>query len=188
MWRRCAAAPPGGMRSSHVVAPSSYVRHSRRDPPLDGSLRGFLATPVHHALAPLHRRRRRVAAPWGPPPSPHRPCAQRRRRTEAPLGLHLPPCCICCIGLGLCRLLLSPPFAFLFPCTWLTTIGKKQGRGEKLVCAPEIVPVVLCCCFFFSFSQSKIGFASPSRSSRSSSTLPKDEVVAAPSRLQRRRS
>jgi len=144
MWQRCAAAPPGGMRSSHVVAPSSYVRHSRRDPPLDGSLQGFLATPVHHALAPLHRHRRRVAAPWGSPPSRHRPCARRRRRTEAPPRLHLQAPSLSAHRIGSLQ---APLSALFFPCTWLTTEEIRVGR--ETLCAPEIVPAVLCCCSFF---------------------------------------
>jgi len=52
-----------------------------------------------------------VAAPWGPPPSPHRPCVRRHRRIEAPLRLHL-------------QAPLSA-LSFFSPCTWLTTLGKR---------------------------------------------------------------
>ena len=59
-------------------------------------------------------------------------------------------------------------------------------EGRETVCAPEIVPAVLCCCSFFPDQRS--GLHRPAIRRRSSSTLPKDEVVAAPTRLQRRRS
>jgi len=36
---------------------------------------------------------------------------------------------------------------FFFPCTWLTTEEIRVGR--ETLCAPEIVPAVLCCCSFF---------------------------------------
>ena len=157
MWRRCAAAPPGGMRSSHVIAPSSYVRHSRRDPPLDGSLRGFLATPVHHALAPLHRHRRRVAVPWGPPPSPHRPCARRRRRTEAPLGMHLQSPSLSSHRIGS----LQAPLSALFFSVHVAHHAREDIRkGRETVCAPKIVPAVLCCCSFF-FPDQRSGLHRP---------------------------
>ena len=159
MWRCCAAAPPGGMRSSHVVAPSSYVRHSRRDPPLDGSLQGFLATPVHHALAPLHRHRRWVAAPWGSPPSRHRPCARRRRRTEAPPRLHLQAPSLSAHRIGSLQAPLSALFfqAHGSPCS-----GRDKGGEGNSMCTRDCTrgPLLL-----FFFSRSEIGFASPCRSS-----------------------
>ena len=57
-----------------------------------------------------------------------------------------------------CRLLLSPPFLF-FPVHVAHHAREEIREGRETVCAPEIVPAVLCCYSFF--SRSEIGFASP---------------------------
>ena len=148
-----------------------------------------LATPVHHALAPLHRRCRRVAAPWGPPPSPHRPCAgavaEQRCRSDCtymlllslPIGLGLcrfllsPP-----IGLGLCRLL-SPPFLF-FRAHGSPRSGRDKGGEGNSMCTRDCTrgPLLL---FFFFLIRDRVCVALPFVTA-SSSTPSKDEVVAEP--------
>ena len=112
MWRRCATAPPGAMRSSRVAASSSYVR---RDLPLNGSPRGFLATPSRCQPAGCNA--------VGASALPRRPCARRLGAPQiaSTSVLHL----LHRIGSPAGSFYSLRPFLFFFPCTWLTRIGKR---------------------------------------------------------------
>ena len=103
----------------------------------------------------------------------------------------------------------APPWGALLPCGWPPSgaasllypalpfsllrgeIRMRVRAGLIARCIRDVPMVPLLLLLFF-FSRSKIGFkislCCPAIRRRSSSTLPKDEVVAVPSRLQRRRS
>ena len=79
----------------------------------------------------------------------------------------------------------------LFSLSRVDHAGKRQGGERNSLRHPRLYPEVtllLLCVFLRFFPDSLSGLRRPAVRRRSSSTLPKDEVVVAPSRLQQRRS